>query len=508
MASCWPRRGLSIPRCIAWKSAAICAHLENLARGTQTQALPPDRRGAPISRELADGMGHVRQNREPNSGDRPCQSRLPLTPSPSGAGPTPRRPGNSGIRSTKRSRPRLPTTWPRPPPSGPGAASRPISRRHDRRPVWRRGARQTTMLVDSQGGRNRVPHRRHRAVESARRGDRGRSRGGWQAQRNLATRTEELSQQLASLAATQEAILAQQRPPEISGLCYLGDPSKPAADVELKIYRFSDSGDTMGRTVGVYADFVRTDAAGRYATGPVQLGDYCVIAPLRAPPDVSEEDLYFKEIQSRPVSLVAGTGTVNVDLDLLAAGSIRVETAAPVPETVRVKDGAEIFISLNYNIFSGHDGGNPIRAALDPIYFGPQSSRATEWPVPFGVTRAAPRPLSKTWSLPPRTYVFTPSLNLSSERWQVWVAPGNSSYLGHIDGQFDVTVLPNETTTVTIALPESFPEAIKDAAPQSQRPNSAMQLAFKPGTVGDIVQKMKLGLNVESVPDGSASTAR
>ena len=121
--------------------------------------------------------------------------------------------------------------------------------------------------------------------------------------------------------------------------------------------------------------------------------------------------------------------------------------------------------------------------------------------------RPAPRPLSKTWSLPPRTYVFTPSLNLSSENRQVWVAPGNSSYLGKIDGQFDVTVLPNETTTVTIPLPESFPEAIKDAAPQSQRPNSAMQLAFKPGTVGDIVQKMKLGLNVESVPDGSASTA-
>jgi hypothetical protein len=62
--------------------------------------------------------------------------------------------------------------------------------------------------------------------------------GSWQMQRNLAARTDELSEQLTSLTATQQAMLAQQRPPEVTGVAYLGDRSKPVKDVEIQSIGF------------------------------------------------------------------------------------------------------------------------------------------------------------------------------------------------------------------------------------------------------------------------------
>ena len=89
--------------------------------------------------------------------------------------------------------------------------------------------------------------------------------GGWQLQRNLASRTEELSEQLASLTATQQAMLARQRPPEITGLAYLGDPSTPAKDVEIQVFRFSEEPPSnMGiKASGVITRRLRTDGLGR-----------------------------------------------------------------------------------------------------------------------------------------------------------------------------------------------------------------------------------------------------
>src|SRR4029079_9928920 len=109
--------------------------------------------------------------------------------------------------------------------------------------------------------------------------------GGWQLQRNLASRTEELSGQLASLTTTQQAMLAQQRPPEITGLAYLGDPSKPAKDVEIKVFRFSDeTPSNMGmQASGVGMRRLRTDALGHFDSGILQSGEYCLLAPLVDP---------------------------------------------------------------------------------------------------------------------------------------------------------------------------------------------------------------------------------
>ena len=146
--------------------------------------------------------------------------------------------------------------------------------------------------------------------------------GGWQLRRNLSTRTEELSEQLASLTATQQAMLAQQRPPEITGRCYLGEKSKPAVDIEVQLFRFS--AEPQMQKSGVVTRRFRTDSEGHFASGLLQQGEYCILAPILSPDGEADSgSLLFKQLQSRPLYMTLGVGTSAVDLDLAASGQRR-----------------------------------------------------------------------------------------------------------------------------------------------------------------------------------------
>ena len=159
---------------------------------------------------------------------------------------------------------------------------------------------------------------------------------GWRLQRNV-------SAQLETLTATQQALLAQQRPPRVEGRCYLGDPSKPARDVEVQVFRFSDvpAGLDLERwTTGFVARRLRTDEQGRFESGILQSGEYCLLAPvLRLDGSASADELLFGRLQSRPLSLFPGVAETSVDLNLGATGRIRL-AASGIPATVRIGEKA------------------------------------------------------------------------------------------------------------------------------------------------------------------------
>ena len=230
--------------------------------------------------------------------------------------------------------------------------------------------------------------------------------GGWQLQRNLSARTEELSEQLASLTATQQAMLAQQRPPEITGRCYLGEPSKPAADVAIKIYRFPESRGTMG-DAGIVVDVVRTGADGRFSTGALRDGDYCLLAPVQPPSGGDAQELYYREIQSRPIALSAGSGKVVTDLDLLASARIEL-IARDIPSEIELDDGTKLKVAFSMNLWSGHNGAGPER--VFPANLNDLSPPITQWPVPFGYGKA--QPMGSAW-VPPREYRVNAMLSIS-----------------------------------------------------------------------------------------------
>jgi type II secretory pathway pseudopilin PulG len=124
---------------------------------------------------------------------------------------------------------------------------------------------------------------------------------GWQVQRAVGGRMDRLSEQLASLAETQQSLLAQQAqtlPVRIRGRLYLGDPSKPAAKAKLWIYRFTP-GSEMNRLRRV-----ETDAQGNFNSGPLPPGAYFVAAPL-CDREANASDA-GDGIQSRPLYLYEG----------------------------------------------------------------------------------------------------------------------------------------------------------------------------------------------------------
>lgn len=151
---------------------------------------------------------------------------------------------------------------------------------------------------------------------------------GWRVQSALADRLDRLTGELASLGAAQQALLDQQatKPsPEIRGRAYLGDPSRPAADVEVQIWIASD--------MKIFRR-VRTDADGHFRSNALPPGDYFVLAPLvgeeNAAVKVVEDNRWMERqpylIQSAPLYAYPGAETAEVLLDLqFRWGQISVE---------------------------------------------------------------------------------------------------------------------------------------------------------------------------------------
>jgi hypothetical protein len=318
--------------------------------------------------------------------------------------------------------------------------------------------------------------------------------GGWQLQRNLAARTEKLSEQLESLTTTQQALLSQQQPPQIIGRAYLGERSKPAADVAIKIYRFPESEGGVGRTRGVTVDVVRTDAEGRFKTGALQYGDYCLLAPLRAPNGESDDALVFKMIQTKPLALVPGSGAATVDLDLLASGQIDITTSADIPDVIRFNDGTDLKIPVNLQVMAvaWSDGDLPVRSTAPNNYRGVDPIK--EWPVPFDYL-VKPFPAStlpRTLWLPTRTYQVHASIAFAENSDSQM--PGKYFGAVYSGRPNQLQVVANKATAIKLTLPDGLvTEELKAAIPTA---NAGMS-NFPQGSVGAVAEKMHLGLQIE-----------
>ncbi len=232
--------------------------------------------------------------------------------------------------------------------------------------------------------------------------------GGWQVQRNLATRTEELSERLAALAATQQAMLAQQRPPEITGTCYYGDSAHPAANVEVQVYRFTDT-PSDSAPPGLVTRRIQTDVAGHFATGPLQPADYCILAPLKAPEGVASDALYYKMLQSEPVFLTLG-GAAEIQLDLLAGVPVEVALVTPLPDKLPAgNEEMTITFGLSFARF---------RDELEYRPISPGAVAKAQWPVPFMASprQFPPSTLKHTYYVPAGEYKLSSCIGFSTQR--------------------------------------------------------------------------------------------
>ncbi len=306
--------------------------------------------------------------------------------------------------------------------------------------------------------------------------------GGWQLQRNLASRTAELSQQLASLTATQQAMLAQQRPPEITGRAYLGDRSTPAEDVEIQVFRFSEGppSNTDPRASGVVTRRLRTDALGHFDSGILQSGEYSVLGPLMDPEGkANNQEFLFKQLQSRPLYLTAGVGKSTVELDLAASGRIRLAVTG-IPNSVTIADEeVRIFVRISAWI----DGmwffqRTPVPPSDEPPRDG--------WPLPLPTpyyTGSAPADLPRAWWLPPRDYSVTLQLTFEPTKTNPIAPPGIMTK--RVPSAVKLT--PGSTANLTLSvlgdpLEKRFEAALKQLEENSQTkigPKSIYDPIFK-----------------------------
>ncbi len=304
--------------------------------------------------------------------------------------------------------------------------------------------------------------------------------GSCQMQRNLAARTNELSEQLTSLTATQQAMLAQQRPPEITGIAYVGDLSRPAKDVEIQVFRFSEEPpSTMSPGVsGVMARRLRTDAQGRFESGILQAGEYCVLAPLLDPEGKFDEDrLLFKRLQSHPLYLVAGVGKSTVDMNLLATSRIALG-ATSLPNSIRLGDQeVRVFVQIQ----AWTDGVYFQRLPVPPSDEPPRDGWPLPIPVPHSVASAHQRPadLPHEWWLPPRDY----SVSLSVLFWPTKEYGIGSTQTLTKPAEFDLKLAPGATATATLEvlgdpLQKRFDDIAKELAEKLPF-NAGAQLVLK-----------------------------
>ncbi|HEX7447098.1 MAG TPA: carboxypeptidase-like regulatory domain-containing protein [Pirellulales bacterium] len=198
--------------------------------------------------------------------------------------------------------------------------------------------------------------------------------GGWRVQSALANRLDQLNDELHSLGAAQQALLNEQalQPPEIRGHAYLGDPSQPAAGVEVQIWNASD--------MKIFRR-VRTDAEGRFRSSSLPPGDYFVLAP-----SVGDLNFHYTEmkqgevlttyaylVQSEPLYLYAGGETRDISLDVkLSYGQVSMEFDLP---QLKLKDEVKERLRFRFVLYALPQAHH--RLPLNPNDF----TAEVHWPV-------------------------------------------------------------------------------------------------------------------------------
>jgi len=159
--------------------------------------------------------------------------------------------------------------------------------------------------------------------------------GGWR----LSSRLEDLTAALDHLKDPGDASAARNTP-EITGFCYLKDRKRPAAGAQLELRQLPDM-KVLRR--------LQADAQGRFRSGPVAPGDYCLLAPLIGPrnPEVNDAPLYW--LQTQPVYVGEGANPDPV-LDVhFAHGHALVELKTKLPSAIEVNGkihGIQVWINV------------------------------------------------------------------------------------------------------------------------------------------------------------------
>lgn len=146
--------------------------------------------------------------------------------------------------------------------------------------------------------------------------------GNWRTQSQLADEMGKLSAELKSLAAAKQTPPPALQSPEITGVIYAGSKDKPLAGVDVAIVR----------TDATVIRRATCDVHGKYKSGALEPGDYCVVTQIHDAPQVFSRWL----VQSQPMLVHSGSGTIEANLDVAyRAGSLKIAASRPLPEIRR-----------------------------------------------------------------------------------------------------------------------------------------------------------------------------
>lgn len=146
-------------------------------------------------------------------------------------------------------------------------------------------------------------------------------------QQQMAQQMVVLAEQLKAVAQRQQpeapllaAKPSEPPPQEITGKAYIKQLSVPASKKEVLVLSAND---------GQIVRRVMTDDQGRYQSGPLAAGDYCLVTGVENAP---RQTPFYPYLQSGPIYVYPGLPAPGHDLDVVQhAGRLSVELSRPLP---------------------------------------------------------------------------------------------------------------------------------------------------------------------------------
>ncbi len=151
---------------------------------------------------------------------------------------------------------------------------------------------------------------------------------GHRSQRQMAEQMTALAEQLKALAERPivQSQPSEHPPQEITGQAYVGSPTLPVKNKEVMIVNATD---------GSIVRRVLTDDDGKYRSGPLGAGDYCLVSSVATQSPLTP---YFPYIQTAPIYVYPGLPAPGHDFDVAEqAGRLAIELSRELP-SLRVDD--------------------------------------------------------------------------------------------------------------------------------------------------------------------------
>jgi hypothetical protein len=285
--------------------------------------------------------------------------------------------------------------------------------------------------------------------------------------------------------------------PQITGNCFIGDPSQPAKEVEVKVYAHPKR-ELVRR--------VLTDNKGAFTSGALPPGTYTVIAPLLGEANPTDDYSYSSSstrilepvyrVQSGLLDVHTGRGPVRIDLDLkmIPVGNITFELEGSFPQEFEQEtDNYNYAVNVKMGLFVANDVPslpleNPIMGVsaktqtVGPFYRSPSKEH---W---FDA-----RDITDAWTFTPRTPLPARTYKVGAYV-RAEARPNGARYsydfdwalkqLAALDALIDVEVKAGQRTKVRITAPdptEEYRQAIVkyEQLTRSRRENSDNQVVSR-----------------------------